>query len=311
MVPVARRRAAGFTLIELLVVIAIIAVLVGMLLAAIQKTREAASRAKCQSNLRQVAIGLHTYHDSMNRFPHGVYGPIDNSSHTPMNRRCWYHDLMPFVEAENMYASFDAHMAGGGSALTWNGIDNSVVPAFMCPSDPLGPKTHTFWGDGGNKTQGFSGNYVVCAGNDYFNPGGSSTNLNGIFYTKSTTSLTDISDGTAHTALVGEIILSQDVTDHDIRGRYYNPTHSGVSFSTRLPPNTNVPDVFNWCSTKPAKKAPCISGGTNIFVLARSYHSLGANVAMADGSVRFVPETINADIWRALGSRNGGEDAGE
>jgi len=177
----------------------------------------------------------------------------------------------------------------------------------MCPSDPTSPKTKTFWGDGGNKTQGFSGNYVVNAGNGYFNPGGASTDLNGVFFTKSRIALTDIADGTSSTCLVSEIILSPDVNDHDIRGRYFNPTHSGVSFSTRLPPNSNVPDAFNWCSANPVKKAPCISSGSNIFCLARSMHAAGANTAMADGSVRFVPNTINADIWRGMGSRNGGE----
>lgn len=311
MVPVTRRRAAGFTLIELLVVIAIIAVLIGLLLAAIQKAREAASRAKCQSNIRNVALALHVYHDAKDHFPFSVYGPIDNSGHTPMNRRSWFHEILAFVEENDMAVSLDTHMAAGGSALHWPGIDNSVVPVFMCPSDPTSPKTHTFWGDGGNTTQGFSGNYVVCAGNDYFNPGGNSSNLNGVFYTQSTTRLSDISDGTAHTCLVGEIILSPDKGDHDIRGRYFNPTHSGVSFSTRLPPNTNVPDAFNWCSATPVPKAPCIWSGSNIFVLARSLHTNGANVAMADGSVRYVPNTINAQIWKDMGSRNGGEVPGE
>jgi prepilin-type processing-associated H-X9-DG protein len=250
------------------------------------------------------------YHDANGHFPHGVWGPIDNSSHSPQNRRSWFHDTLPFVEEDARFASFDTWMANGtNSALGWPGIDNSVVPVYMCPSDPTSPKTHTFWGDQGNKTQGFSGNYVVCAGNDFFNPGGDSTNLNGIFYTMSTTTIAEITDGTANTCLLSELILSPDVNDHDIRGRYFNPTHSGVSFSTRLPPNTMVPDVFDWCSANPKPHAPCIWSGTNIFVLARSYHQTfgGVNVTMADGSVRFVFNNINADIWKGMGSRNGGE----
>jgi prepilin-type N-terminal cleavage/methylation domain-containing protein/prepilin-type processing-associated H-X9-DG protein len=303
---------SGFTLIELLVVIAIIAVLIGLVFFAVQKAREAANRAKCCSNMRQVALALHVYHDARGSFPHGVYGPIDDCSTFPQNRRSWFHDILPFVEADNMYDSFDAYMSPGNtSALHWPGIDNSVVSVFMCPSDPHSPKTHTFWGDGGNKTQGFSGNFVVNAGNDFFNPGGDSTKLNGVFFTKSNIRLDDITDGTAHTCLVSELILSPDVNDHDIRGRYFNPTHSGVSFSTRLPPNTMVPDAFDWCSASPVPKAPCIWTSTNIFVLARSYHANGVNVAMADGSMRFVSNNIRADIWKALGSRNGGEDADE
>jgi prepilin-type processing-associated H-X9-DG protein len=281
-------------------------------MAAVQKAREAANRVKCASNMRQVAIALHLHHDAIGHFPHGVYGPIDNCGTNPQNRRSWFHDTLPYVEENDRFASFDSYMQGSGSsALHWPGIDNSVVPVYICPSDPTSPKTHTFWGDGGNKTQGFSGNFVVNAGNDYFNPGGDSTNLNGVFYTMSTVTLSEITDGTANTCLVSELILSPDVNDHDIRGRYFNPTHSGVSFSTRLPPNTMVPDAFDWCSSNPVPKAPCIWTGSNIFVLARSYHSNGVNVAMADASIRFVSDNIRADVWKAMGSRNGGEVADE
>src|SRR5262245_48679562 len=103
----------AFTLIELLVVIAIIAILLGLMLAAIQKARESANRAHCASNIRQVAVALHVYHDAINHFPHGVYGPIDNSSHSPQNRRCWFHELLPFVEANSMWESFSEYMADG------------------------------------------------------------------------------------------------------------------------------------------------------------------------------------------------------
>ncbi|MBY0523816.1 MAG: DUF1559 domain-containing protein [Gemmataceae bacterium] len=260
MIPPSCRRRAGFTLIELLVVIAIIAILIAMLLTAVQKAREAAARVKCQSNMRQVALALHTYHDARGSFPPGTYGPVDNSSHSPNNRRCWLHDILSFLEQNEIASAFETYMAAGGGALSFPKIDNYYVSAMMCPSDPTNPKLHTFWGDGGNKTQGFSGNIVVNGGNDYFNPGGSSNNLGGMFFTMSSVRVDDVGDGTAHTALLSELILSPDVADHDIRGRYHNPTHSGVAFSTRLPPNTSVPDVFNWCSANPVKRAPCIYG---------------------------------------------------
>ncbi|MGE3803095.1 MAG: DUF1559 domain-containing protein [Gemmataceae bacterium] len=301
----------AFTLIELLVVIAIIGILIALLLPAVQKVRESAKRMRCQNNMRQVALALHNHHETRGYFPHGTYNRIDDSGGNPQNRRCWFHDIMPFIEQSNVYQRFDAWMASGKSALTFPDIDIASFPMMMCSSDPTSPKHHTFWGDGGNKTQGFSGNYVVNAGNGYFNPGGpdGSYNLNGLFYAKSMTRISDITDGTSNTAMVSEIILSPDVTDHDIRGRYFNPTHSGVAFSTRLPPNTPVPDQFNWCSAKPVPQAPCTYTGTNIFVLPRSYHPGGVNLALADGSVRFVSNTVDAAAFRAFGSRNGDEVA--
>jgi prepilin-type processing-associated H-X9-DG protein len=188
----------------------------------------------------------------------------------------------------------------------------------MCPSDGLSPKLHTFWGGLGTDTQGFSGNFVANAGNDYFNPAttpdgrpqnslDSSARLNGVFFAQSKVRIAQIEDGTTHTALISELILSPDTTSHDIRGRYYNPGHGGVLFSTRIPPNTLVPDRFNWCSDNPVPRAPCIWSASNMFVSARSYHPGGVNMAMADGAVRFVDQSVDAAAYAAAGSRNGQE----
>jgi prepilin-type N-terminal cleavage/methylation domain-containing protein/prepilin-type processing-associated H-X9-DG protein len=309
------RMRRGFSLIELLVVIAIIAVLLALLMGATQQARAAANRIKCQNNLKQTALALHLYHDAYDRFPHGTYNYLDDFNTqvspygTKQNRRSWMHDILPHLDQSELFTQFDAYMAGGGSALFFP-QNTTVVAALMCPSDPVSPKIHTFNPGGGiGSSQGFSGNIVACAGNDYFNPGGttSSTKLNGLFFAGSQVSISDITDGTTNTAMLSEIILSPDVSDNDIRGRYYNPSHGGVLFSTRITPNTMVPDQFDWCSAHPVPRAPCIWTGTNMFVSPRSYHINGVNLAMADGSVHFIRNQIDQQVFKALGSRNGGE----
>src|SRR5262245_55976758 len=301
----------GFTLIELLVVIAIIAILIGLLLPAVQKVRAAAARIKCTSNLKQLGIALHNYHDSQGRFPHGSYNLIDGTGSTPapynnmQDRRCWGQDVLPYIEQDNLYRNFDAYMKVNPSALGFPQQD-TIIPILMCPADPNSPKTATFWGGFGTPTQGFSGNYVGNGGSGYLDTN-AGQNGNGMFFALSQVRMTDVTDGTSNTALASEILLSPDTNGHDIRGRYYNPAHSGgVLFSTRLPPNSQVPDQIHWCQATPVKRAPCIWADP-LFVTVRSYHPGGVNLCMADGSVRFIRDGINPTAFQAMGSRDGGE----
>jgi prepilin-type processing-associated H-X9-DG protein len=267
--------------------------------------------------MRQVAIALHNYNDANQRLPHATYNYIDSTFYTPppynntQDRRCWLHDILPFIEQAQLYARFDEFMKTGQSALAFPDL-GTVLPTKMCPSDPTSPKLQTFWGGIGTPTQGFSGNYVVCASSTYFNDGSylKSADLDGVMFALSRTKLLDIKDGTANTAFVSELILSPDTNGHDIRGRYYNPAHSGVAFSTLYPPNTQIADVFDWCQATPVPQAPCVWGGSYIFVLARSMHVTGVNMAMADGSVRYVSNSVSAAVYRALGSRDGSEPPG-
>jgi prepilin-type N-terminal cleavage/methylation domain-containing protein/prepilin-type processing-associated H-X9-DG protein len=314
---------AGFTLVELLVVIAIIALLVALLLPAVQSAREAARRTQCTNNQRQICLAMVNHHDTKQHFSHGVYNYIDSTGTTPppynntQDRRCWFHDNLAYIEEGALFADFDAHMKTGRSALAYPKL-GTPVPTFACPSDGLSPKLQTFWGGLDDlPTQGMSGNYVACTGDDYFNPApppGSRYNrltytahLRGVYFAQSKVRIKHITDGTSHTLLISELILSPDTDSHDIRGRYYNPAHGGVLFSTRIPPNTLVPDRFNWCSRSPVPRAPCIWSAVSMFVSARSYHPGGVITGFADGSVRFVTNEVDASAYMAAGSRKGQE----
>jgi prepilin-type N-terminal cleavage/methylation domain-containing protein len=318
MFPYPRPVRRAFTLVELLVVIAIIAILIGLLLPAVQKVREAANRSKCQNNLKQVALAMHHHHDVKGALPPGTWNDIDNwGTQAPpyggtQNRRSWMHETLPYVEFAALYQQFDAYMAAGGSALSFP-QNTTVVPVFMCPSDPANPKLKTWSGGGGaGGAQGFSGNYVVCAGNDVFNPGGNSRALSGLFFTVSRVGFRDVTDGTSNTAMLSELILVPDAGGDDTRGRYYNPSHGGTFFSTRYPPNTPTPDRCDWClESNPNPRTPAIWTGTDMITLARSYHPGGANLVLADGALRFVSNNVDADAFRAAGSRAGGEPGGE
>jgi prepilin-type N-terminal cleavage/methylation domain-containing protein/prepilin-type processing-associated H-X9-DG protein len=301
----------GFTLVELLVVIAIIGILIGLLLPAVNSAREAGRRTSCQNNLRQVGLALHAYCDSYGYFPHGTHNLIDDWDGDPQNRRCWMQDILPYLEFAGLYKQFDKWMShSGNSALGFPQLQ-TVVPTLVCPDDRNSPKLHTYWGGINTDNQGFSGNVVLCAASDYLNPSGvpSSVKANGVCFAKSKVTTAMITDGMSHTAISTEIILSPDTDSHDIRGRYYNPTHGGVLFTTRITPNTMVPDVFDWCALHPVPRAPCIDAGftSPMFLSPRSYHPGGVNMGMADGSTHYVADLVDAVVFKGLGSRNGGE----
>jgi prepilin-type N-terminal cleavage/methylation domain-containing protein len=311
----------GFTLVELLVVIAIIGILVALLLPAIQAAREASRRSQCGNNLKQLAVAMHNYHDVHKRFPPGQYVYIDSTLPLDWNRYSWFFSILPQVEQQAMFELYDAHLRAPKGPLSSysytelkDDIKKAVVPTFLCPSDPANPKTEN--GSSTTNQQGFHGNYMLNAGDSYFNSGGyaNSAQLDGVFFVLSKTGFRDIVDGTATTLLASEIILVADggvgSGQEDIRGRYHNVRHAGALFSTLFPPNTSQPDRHNYCLNKVAR-APCTATGTDVVVSARSYHTGGVNASLADASTRFINQSIDLTVYHALGTRQGGDVVGQ
>ncbi len=335
-----RNVSAAFTLVELLVVIAIIGVLVALLLPAVQAAREAARRSQCINNLKQYGLGALNFESSNHRFPVGTTNHLNQGGGTalPKDRYCWFHDLLPYVEQQALADALKQHFetAPNASALNFVPGLTTVIATAMCPSDPINPKLETAAPslpplsgsaeDPGH--QGFHGNYIGCAASGYFDivdregpehlmeryrgrtPFEVGSDLDGILFPKSEVSMSDITDGTSNTLLFSELILVEDGSENDIRGRYSNPIHGNVYFSTRRTPNSSEPDRHTWCGRRQAPpQAPClwIGNGSGLAIATRSYHAGGVNVCRADGSVDFIIDSISPIVYRAMGSRDGEE----
>jgi prepilin-type N-terminal cleavage/methylation domain-containing protein/prepilin-type processing-associated H-X9-DG protein len=327
------RPIAAFTLIELLVVIAIIGILMGLLIPAVQKVREAAHRIQCQNNLRQIGFALHGHHDSFHSFPDGSINKLPWAWTAP--RVTYMISLYPYLEQENTFRKWDPTVGQAsptdGGVIPWCGSTNSVGPdaptsvvvqSLLCPSDGLGGPTSTnrpsaeillgvwnncnylgFFGD-----KDYGGGLPGAAASD--------RNRRAAFGFNYGAKIADITDGTSNTMVFGEYLtgLPQETAPFDFRGVSWIDFPGCSQLYTQSAPNSSSPDLIHpgkYCYNQPELNLPCAeSTGDQATAAARSRHPGGVNVLMGDGSVHFVNQNINLDTWQALGSISGGEIAG-
>lgn len=347
MVARTRRNSAGFTLIELLVVIAIIAILIALLLPAVQQAREAARRTQCRNNLKQMGLALHNYHDVYQMFPRGNYfsqtGGVTIEEGNPYRGRSIHMMLLPYIDASPLYNTLNFSLASDAGV---NGTAcRQVIPGFLCPSD--------FGTD--NSAVGGGNNYVGSAGPSVY--WGSHTVMNteanqiGVFNTRVSVGVRDITDGTSNTIAMSEQIIARPdgvatsvnsragtkrggaigsgaqtfmsvadqttfansciaasvgyVDDGGPEGvRWTNGIANQTIFNTISGPNSTLPNCVNACTT-------CTATDNMGMWAARSRHTGGVHVLLADGSVKFVSDNVDNTTWQRAGARSDGNPLGE
>jgi len=298
----------GFTLIELLVVIAIIAILIALLLPAVQQARETARRTQCKNNLANLGIALQNYEMAFEMLPPGSVnptGPIANIARPGAYHFGWVVQILPYLEQGSLFKVFDF---GVGIYQPPNQEPVSVtLPVLRCPST---------WTRDENSLGQAAGNYAACH-HDVEAP--IDIDNAGVMYLNSSVKFDEIEDGLTYTFFVGEFVHESSsgglrVTDDTLgtytgtRGSLRNTgpplnhslqgapqaLHEGLKLS-----NESLTDIYGetW------RSAPALAfvGGFE------SHHNGGANFVLGDGSVKFVSELIDSDIYRRLGNRSDGQ----
>jgi prepilin-type N-terminal cleavage/methylation domain-containing protein/prepilin-type processing-associated H-X9-DG protein len=290
----------GFTLVEILVVIAIIALLIGLLLPAVQKVREAGNRMKCSNNLKQLGLALHSYHDTHGKFPPGqVMGPLPEAGVSLAVDHGWGPFILPFIERQDLADRYhwDVHVSDppNQDAVT------AQLPIFQCPS----AEPNRFFTKGPSSAYGGKnacGDYAptwyvdsILAGEGLIDRPG-----NGVLQPNHMTRLSEITDGTSQTILLTEDAgrprlwrVGRPGPDQTVQGGPWAALNSGIILQGSTADGSQRP-------------GPCAINCTNERQVY-SFHAGGANAVFADGSVHFLKASMSIRTLAALVTRAGGE----
>jgi len=320
-----KTRRSAFTLIELLVVIAIIAILIGLLLPAVQKVRAAAARMSCSNNLKQLGLACHSYADNFGGLPSALISPTGTFQNEPNNTTGfgpnWLIMLLPYFEQDALYnqnsASITSWSTNAPGNDNWRGMRGNTIKALVCPSEA---SSVPYSGAGGGWARG---NYAANQGptGNASLDGGSTSPLNswagrGPFWITTRAqhkcmSIQGIPDGSSNTIMIGEV--KSGAVDTDARGVWAlghigsssigQYGHGDAQLINSI--NSNADDVRG-CTNSPPGLGCCGGCASNQATL-RSYHTNGANTCFGDGSVRFLSDSIAQDAYYRLGSANDGQ----
>jgi prepilin-type processing-associated H-X9-DG protein len=287
-----------------LVVIAIIAVLIGLLLPAVQKVRAAAARIKCANNLKQIGLALQNYHEANQSFPLGVKSAhVSEWGETDTPGWGWAAYLLPYIEQDNLFRTirFDLSITDTRNAAA----RVTPVAIYLCPSDAAQP-TFTASKEGANQKPGApicdvaAANYLGMSSTDDFGSNLLTINWNGVLYPNSRVRLTDVTDGTSQTFAVSERSQrhGQVTWVGAVPGAGAFATEGGVWV------DDNVALTLGYVgdATKPGEV-----GGSWVSSHHTSAHGVGANFLFCDGHVKFLTPSIEFATFMALATRAGGE----
>jgi len=313
------RGRSAFTLVELLVVIAIIGILVGLLLPAVQAAREAARRMQCSNNVKQLGLALQNYHSAMKHFPPGR-NSNSLSTHTM---------LLPYMEQSALSSQINQSQA-------WNSVYNTAfqsvrIPSFICPSDSARSVPTTLAYNNYRFNQGTGvlwGNPPTLSSDPnfgYLAP-------NGVFFLNSKIGFRDLLDGSSNTAAISEHGVGDFnnglSSSTDTFWPRTNPTTADEAMrdceaidaqdlSFQRFSNIGAPWTYGYHSTtiyfhsSPPGRRSCMFPPGRIMTTAKSSHTGGVSLGLCDGSTRFIPISIDLQVWRALGTRNEGDVSNE
>jgi prepilin-type N-terminal cleavage/methylation domain-containing protein len=295
--PKSARRSA-FTLIELLVVIAIIAILIGLLLPAVQKVREAAARMECQNNLKQIGLALHTFHDANREFPEGLQAYLSQGKWWGTGWT-WQAYILPYIEQNNLFNRVKVRMFSGNgdnggrtTAEMMLAHTTTTISVFRCPSQPGGNLQHG--GMIGNQPSNYNGNIGTNVFNNCNGTNPGCIRANGMFFLAKRTAMRDVIDGTSNTIFVSEV-QTQLASNMPGGDRWYNWANNADGN-----PPTDLSEALIGAETNDP-----INGGAQ--EAAGSFHTGGAQFLMGDGRVIFISESISMTTYRRLSTRAGGE----